>query len=226
MIEYKVFENKEDWREFRTGMFTASEINRLMAEPKKKGEVLSEGAKTYIRERVAIKLAPKEPEYYNSSMEHGNQTEAQAVLAIAQSLGKSVNDSDFIYTSEGGFVYFWDEQLNLGGTPDVIIKDKMICEIKCPLSKTHLEYMLFESSEDVKANVPQYYAQMQVNMYLTQLHKGLFVSFDDRYYNELHHMHSVEVDIDYEFLERLYVKLKAANEYKYNILAKINASKA
>lgn len=106
MIEYKVFENKEDWREFRTGMFTASEINRLMAEPKKKGEVLSEGAKTYIRERVAIKLAPKEPEYYNSSMEHGNQTEAQAVLAIAKSLGKSVNDSDFIYTSEGGFVYF------------------------------------------------------------------------------------------------------------------------
>jgi hypothetical protein len=224
MINYKVFETKSDWATFRGGMFTASEVHRLMAEPKKKGEVLSEGAKTYIRERVAQQLAPREPEYYNSSMEHGNETEPQAVMAIAESIGKSVNDDDFIYTSEGGFVYFWDELLNLGGTPDVILRGKRIFEIKCPLSKTHLEYLMLESHDDVKECVPQYYAQMQANMYLTGLEFASFVSFDDRYYDKAHHLHKVTVFYDVEFMAKMKQKLQYANEYKAEILNKIKKS--
>jgi len=38
MINYKVFETKEDWSTFRSGLFTASEIHRLLATPKKKDE--------------------------------------------------------------------------------------------------------------------------------------------------------------------------------------------
>src|SRR5690606_4108 len=183
MIQYNVFEKEEDWKQFRAGMFTASEIHRLMTEPKKKDEVLSVGAKTYVMERVAEMLAPVEPNYYNSAMEHGNETEPQAALKIAERLGKTVDDDDFIYTYVGDWIFFHDDEFDLGGTPDIIIKGDMICEIKCPLSKSHLEYMMLKTQEDIKSELPKYYAQMQLNMYLTNTEKCLFVSFDDRFYN-------------------------------------------
>ena len=58
MIQYAVFEKEEDWLDFRAPYFTASEASKLMVEPKKKDEVLSVGAKTYIRKKAASILAP------------------------------------------------------------------------------------------------------------------------------------------------------------------------
>ena len=89
------------------------------------------------------------------------------------------------------------------------------------MSKTHLEYMMFESGQHVQESVPQYYAQMQVNMYLTGLKKGLFASFDDRYYNESNHLHTVTVEYDEVFIERLKTKLTHAIEYRNQILNRI-----
>lgn len=225
MSKYNVFETKEDWANFRKGLFTASEVHRLLAEPKLKADKeagnLSEGAKTYVRERVAILLAPEEPQHYNANMERGNEAEPQAVMAYANSLGKSVNDDDFIYTSIGGFVFFTDEEFDAGGTPDIIIGET-ICEIKCPLSKTHLEYMMITNIEDLKSAVPQYYAQMQMNMWLCDATNGVFISFDDRYYNETHHLHTVEVPRDDEYIEQIKRKLLKAKEYKELLLNTIN----
>ena len=224
MAKYNVFETKEQWATFRRGLFTASEVHRLLAEPKLKADKdagnLSEGAKTYVRERVAILLAPEEPQHYNSNMERGNEVEPQAVIAYAERIGKSVNDDDFIYTSVGGFVFFTDEEYNAGGTPDIII-DKTICEIKCPLSKTHLEYMLIDTAEELKKAVPQYYSQMQMNMWLCGAGDGVFISYDDRYYNAKHHLHTVEVPRDEEHIELIKSKLLKATEYKNQILSKL-----
>lgn len=222
MRQYSVFENKEDWEKFRAGLFTASEVFKLLTEPKNKNEILSKGAKSYVLERVSELLAPAEPNYYNSAMEHGNETEPQAVLRIAKELNKNVNDSDFIYTSLGGFVFFWDDEFDLGGTPDVIIKDKMICEIKCPLSKTHLDYLMIKDEFDLQNKLPQYYAQMQLNMYLTNLKKCLFVSYDDRFYNEKHHYKEIIVNINEDFIDNLKCKAKKAKEFKNEILKTIN----
>ncbi|OPC66342.1 hypothetical protein DSC47_10190 [Elizabethkingia miricola] len=224
MIKYAVFEEKEAWDEFRGDYLTASEIYRILPEPKKKGEILSVGAKTYIKERLVRRLAPKEPEYYNQQMEHGNDTEPAAVLRIAKELGKSVEDDDFIYTSVNGYVFFYDEKLGIGGTPDVIIKNQMSCEVKCPLSKTHLDYLLLKTQEEVRTELPKYYGQMQLNMHLTKTDKCLFVSFDDRFYNEKHHYHQIEILKDDEYIENLLKKAKAAKAYKEQILKELNAN--
>jgi hypothetical protein len=156
-------------------------------------------------------------------MERGNEAEPQAVMAYANSLGKSVNDDDFIYTSIGGFVFFTDEEYNAGGTPDIIIGET-ICEIKCPLSKTHLEYMMISNVEELKSAVPQYYAQMQMNMWLCGSKDGVFISFDDRYYNESHHLHSVFVPRDEEYIEQIKFKLLKAKEYKQLLMDKVNGT--
>lgn len=227
MAKYNVFETKEDWAGFRRGLFTASEVHRLLAEPKNKADKeagnLSEGAKTYVRERVAILLAPEEPQHYNSNMERGNEVEPQAVLSYAEKIGKSVNDDDFIYTSVGGFVFFSDDYYNCGCTPDIII-GSTICEIKCPLSKTHLEYMMITNAEELKAAVPQYYSQMQMNMWLCEAESGVFISFDDRFYDNTHHLHTVEVPRDEAHIELIKAKLFKAKKYKEQIISKINGT--
>lgn len=103
-IERFIYETREDWKEFRKGLFTASQINRLMA--KSKNECgLSDGAITYILELINnVKGEPK-PDIFNAAMEWGNEQEPQAVLRFADDNGLSVNDDNFIYTSVGGFVF-------------------------------------------------------------------------------------------------------------------------
>ncbi|WP_062699761.1 YqaJ viral recombinase family protein [Chryseobacterium indologenes] len=223
MIKYAVFDNEPDWLAFRAEYFTASESSKLITSAKDKNEVLSVGAKTYIRKCAAAVLAPNDPPYYNSSMERGKNTEPVAVLSLAKHLGRSVDDDDFIYTSQNGFVFFYDDEYNLGGTPDVIIKgiNKSV-EIKCPNSDTHLEYLMISTAEEVKSKMPDYYGQMQTNMYLTGTKECIFMSFDNRFYNENLHEHYIIIPKDPEYIERLLLKAKHAKEYKEQILNIIN----
>ncbi len=225
MAQYNVFDTEHDWAEYRKGYFTASEVHRLLAEPKLKADKeagnLSSGAKTYVRERISNLLAPQELQYYNSNMERGNNLEKDAVILYGNIIGKTLQDDDFIYTSQNGYVFFTDEKYNAGGTPDIIIGET-ICEIKCPLSKTHLEYMMITDVEELKAAVPQYYAQMQMNMWLCDAKDGVFISFDDRYYNSAHHLHTVEVPRDEEYIEQIKRKLLKAKEYKQILTDKVN----
>lgn len=233
MANYKGFKNDDDWLNFRANYFTASEIYKLLSEPKDKTELLSIGAKTYVSDCVADMLAPVEPQYYNSAMQHGNEVEPRVAERIAKELGKTMDDDDFIYTSVGERIFFYNDEYDLGSTPDVIILNNMICEVKCPKSKTHLKYLMIKSTEDFftvskteapssKDSLKKYYAQMQLNMFLTETNKCLFVSFDDRFYNDSHHYHAVEIPRDDSYIQKLLEKAKHAKEYKEQILKTIN----
>lgn len=223
MIQYKVFKEKEDWANFRAGYFTSSETSRLLSDPKLKSNKesgnLSDSAMTYIIERTAQVLAPREPEFYNSKMERGNELEPQAVVAFAENFGLNVNSDDFIYTSVGGFVFFWDDDYNAGGTPDIILNGHdAIVEIKCPDSKQHLRYMLFKSVEDFIKTCPDYYNQIQQNIWLCNKQRGYFVSFDDRFYSTNHHMFVLEIPRNEAHIELLKSKLLKAKTVKDTIL--------
>lgn len=229
MVQYKVFEQEEDWKAFRAQYFTSSEITRLLTEPtaaaKNKGEVLSAGAKTYVMERVAGILAPVEPSYYNSAMEHGNVTEPQAVIAFADSIGMSINDPDFIYTSVGGYVFFYDDDYDIGGTPDAIVKSRdLSAEMKCPKSATHVRYLTYRTQEDVKKNLPEYYGQMQQNMYLTKTSTCIFQSYDDRLYDPKLHVHQVVIEKDDEYLEKLFIKAAHGKKMKMDLLKQLTGA--
>jgi len=217
-MKIKHFETKEDWLGFRKGMFTASEIHRLLAKPKT--GTISVGAITYIYERIAAMLAPQQQDFYKSAMEHGNETEPQAIMAIAERHGFNVTDDDFIYTSVGGFVFFTDDDEIFGGTPDLITPN-FIAEIKCPDSKTHLEYYMMNSPEDILDNCKNYYTQMQINMLLTEKKLCKFVSFDDRFYDKKYHYKEIDVPLNEEFIVDAMSKIKLANEFKTQILSQL-----
>lgn len=226
MIQRKVFKDKDDWAEFRKGYFTASESVKLLSEPKLKADKeagkLSDGGITYVIERTAEKVADKEPDFYNAKMERGNTVEPQAVLAIADHFGLDINSDGFIYTSVGGMVFFWDDDYNCGGTPDVIINDlDAIVEVKCPDSKQHLRYMLMKTEADLIKTCPDYYNQMQQNMWLAEKSRGFFVSFDDRFFNPKHFMHKVEIKRNEDHITALKAKLLKAKEFQKTILTEI-----
>lgn len=220
-MKMRVYESKEDWLNFRAGMFTASEIDRLLADPtkeeQKKGQVLSKGAKTYILERIASKLATPEPEYYSGEMQHGNETEPQAVMAFAERYGFDINSPEFLYTSIGGHVIYCDDNEVYCGTPDIVIPNA-IAEIKCPSPHTHLQYMLFKTALDILSLKEKYYAQMQLNMHLAERDLCYFVSFDDRFYKEEHQIKVIEVPKDEAYIANMLHKINLANNYKQSIL--------
>jgi len=221
ITERYVLTEKDQWKDLRKGYFTASQVHRLMSEPKSKSETLSQGAMTYVEERVAELLAPPEPDYYNSQMEHGNETEPQAVLAFAQSLNIDVNSPDFIYTSVGGFVFFLNKHYHAGGTPDILLPNEIV-EIKCPASKTHLKYSTFKTHEQFAKACPDYYAQMQMNMWLCEKDLGTFVSYDNRYYNEKHHLFTLPVPRNEEYIDRMKDKLLKAKDYFNQLITNFN----
>lgn len=217
----QVFETQDDWKDFRKGLFTSSQINRLMAKPTKKeieaGEVLSKGAKTYVLELISnVKAKPKE-QYYSPAMEWGNDQEPQAVLRLAELLGKDVTDNDFIYTSVGGFVFFTYDNKS-GGTPDVILND-CIAEIKCPDSHTHLYYRLYVNAENIAEELPDYYDQMQHNMMLCQREKCIFLSYDPRFKEVSQQLHVVEVLADKTRQQEILQKIEYAHALKTKLEA-------
>jgi hypothetical protein len=176
------------------------------------GEVLSKGAKSYVLELISnVKAKPKE-QYYSPAMEWGNDQEPQAVLRLAELMGKDVTDNDFIYTSIGGFVFFTYDNKS-GGTPDVIMND-CIAEIKCPVSHTHLYYRLYVNADNIFDELPDYYDQMQHNMMLCQREKCIFLSYDPRFKEVSEQIHVVEVLANKERQQEILYKIEFAHALK------------
>ena len=214
-IERFIFETKEDWRNFRKGLFTASNINRLMAKGKSENG-LSDGAVTYILETMNNVIGEPKVDFYSAAMEWGNDQEPQAVLRYAEDNKLSVNDDDFIYTSVGGFVFFvYDKKL--GGTPDLILKPKIV-EIKCPDSETHLYYKLFVNADNVQKELPKYYDQCQVNMFLCGKKECVLMSFDPRIKKHENQVHYITIPYNKNRVNEILSKVQVAYEFKTNLL--------
>lgn len=215
MIKRYVFETETDWLDHRKDQFTASEVNRLMAEPTKKaqaeGKLLSDGAITYILEKIAAYFDSPKPKFYNSEMDWGKENEGAAAFELCQILGLDVQSKDVIYTSAGGFVFFTNGKL--GGTPDLIFPSlKKIAEIKCPNSDTHLYYKAFVNAKNFQSELPKYYDQIQTNLHLCGSDSCLFMSYDPRFKDPKRSVHIIEIERNQERIDQILNKVEIAHE--------------
>jgi putative phage-type endonuclease len=106
-----------------------------------------------------------EESYTNGAMEWGTQTEPQARVAYEVATGNFVDQIAFVnHPTIAGF----------GCSPDGLVANDGLIEIKCPNSATHWSY--------IKANKPpeKYIIQMQAQMAVTKAKWCDFVSFDPR----------------------------------------------
>ena len=217
MIKRFVLDSRETWKEFRKGLITASQVNRIMAEPKKGNEV-SVGAETYVLELIEALNAEPELEFYSRSMEWGNEQEPQAVMRYCQENNLDVNSPDVIYTSIGGFVFFTWKDI-AGGTPDIILpKQKRNVEIKCPDTTTHLYYLLKLNQSNFQKELGKYYDQMQFNMFLTGAESTDFQSFDPRVKKYENQSFIINIERDEKRIKEITDKIEIVNEYKIKLL--------
>jgi putative phage-type endonuclease len=149
----------EAWFQMRLGKITASRITDVIAQVKS-GEAA--GRENYRIELVCERLTGKPTEgFTNAHMERGTELEPFARAWYEVETGEFVKQVPFV-----------DHPTikNAGASPDGIIGEGLI-EIKCPMAKTHIKYLL----ED---RVPaKYMPQMAWQMACTHSKWVDFVSY-------------------------------------------------
>jgi len=205
-IEHKT----EEWFRARSGKFTPSELHKLMTEPKSKADILSVGAITYIKEKIAetlIENLPNENEFTNAATAWGNSYEDEAI-----NLFSDQSDTEII---KPGFI---DCNDFFGGTPDGIAADGSFgIEVKCPYNPTiHLDNLILDPMDFAKAR-KEYYYQIQGYALLTGIKDWYFISYDPRQQDPLKIRH-ILVEMDKDTQKRIREKLKIANEYKQKLI--------
>ena len=179
-----------EWHQLRLGKVTASRVADILA--------TTRSGPSASRQNYLIELALQrstgniEPSYTNAAMEWGTQTEPQARAAYEVETGNFVDQVAFI--DHPTIAWF-------GCSPDGLVGDDGLIEIKCPNSATHWEYF--------KAKKPpqKYVIQMQTQLAVTGRKWCDFVSFDPRM-PERSQLLVVRVDRDEAFIAELEEKVK------------------
>lgn len=151
------------WHLARLGRVTASRIADVLATIKS-GEAAARA--NYRAELVAERLTGKRQESYsNAAMQWGTETEPLARVWYESEVG--------VVVQETGFVGHPTIAMS-GASPDGLVADSGLVEIKCPNTQTHIETML------AKRVPPRYTPQIHWQMACTGREWCDFVSFDPR----------------------------------------------
>lgn len=203
-----------EWLKSRRGRFTASEFHRLMAYPAK--DELPKGGITYVSEKAAETLADidETEKFVSIDMQWGIDHELEAIALFEDRTGLQVDR-----TGDGQQLITLGD--HIGCTPDGLIGDHSGLEIKCPKSKTHLQYSLVNSTEDLKSCMPEYYWQIQGSLYITGRKHWHFVSYDPRFYEFRHKLKMLYIKRNEQDIEFLASRLNQAIELKLNLINSI-----
>lgn len=186
-------QNTEEWRLARVGKVTASRVQDIIATVKSGG--LSAGYKNYQAELVAERLTgvPQGSEFQSPAMLAGSELEAEARNAYA-----------FLYNADITEVGFMPHPFipNAGCSPDGLVNDDGLVEIKCPNTATHIDFLL-------TGKIPIAYAtQMAFQMACTGRRWCDYASYDRRMPEHMR-LHVFRVRRDENIIEQLDIKVQA-----------------
>lgn len=152
-----------EWYQTRLGKVTASRIADLMARTK---SGYSTSRANYMAELIAERLTGSKGEtYQNAAMQWGTEQEPYARAAYETLKGVLVHEVGFVPHPTIP---------NSGASPDGLVDDDGLVEIKCPYTATHLEFL-------TTGNVPEKYVlQMQWQLACTGREWCDYVSYDPR----------------------------------------------
>lgn len=186
MVREQVMEQgSQEWFNARLGKVTASRVADVMAKTK---TGISASRANYLTELVVERLTNQKAESFtNEYMQHGIDTEPMARMAYEAAKSVLVTEMGFIDHPSIG---------NFGCSPDGLLEDDGLIEIKCMSSKNAVETL-------ISKKVPtKYIIQMQTQMAVTGRKYCDFVSFDPRLPEDLQ-LFIVRVDRDDEFIAKI-----------------------
>ncbi len=158
MITHSCEQLSEEWFAARLGKVTASCFGQAMAGGAGKTR------KTYMIKLVAERLTGEAAEgYMNAAMQRGIEVEPEARAYYEAITEGKVEQVGFVELDE-----------NIGCSPDGLVGEEGMLEIKCPNASTHIETILANRSPAV------YNPQIQGQLWVTGRTWCDFVSFDPR----------------------------------------------
>lgn len=153
----------EEWHQQRCGKVTASRVADIVAKTK---TGYSTSRANYMAELICERLTGMQgASYASAAMQWGTETEPMARAAYEAKVGSLVIETGFV--PHGSIPM-------AGASPDGLIGDDGLVEVKCPITATHIDTLLGQS-------VPgRYINQMQWQMACTGRKWCDFVSYDPR----------------------------------------------
>ena len=197
----EITQGSDAWHQARLGKVTASRIADIIATTK---SGYSASRANYEAQLICEILTGKPAESFtNAAMAWGTETEPLARAQYELKTGNMVNQIGFV-------VHPKIEQA--GASPDGLVDNDGLIEIKCPNTSTHLDTLL---SQKV---LSKYITQMTWQMLCTGRKWCDFVSYDPRLPDNLQlFIQRIELDEDYgkklesevkEFLEEVNEKVE------------------
>jgi putative phage-type endonuclease len=174
-----------EWLAIRLGKVTASRIADVMA----KGKSGEAATREDYRTELVVQRLTNEPgeSFTNAAMEWGTQTEPMARIAYEAQANVFVEQVAFVDHS----TIEW-----FGCSPDGLVSETGLVEIKCPASKTHIKYLLGGKPP------AKYVPQMQCQMAVTGREWCDFVSYDPRLPEDLQ-LFVVRLERDEEYIKAM-----------------------
>lgn len=151
-------QGSEDWLKLRLGVATASNFDKVITSGGKESATLPKYA---LELATQCLISEPEPTYKNEAMQRGNDLEPLARDAYQEETF-SIVETVTMFKSDCG---------NFGFSPDGLVGDDGIIEIKCPQATTHAKYLL-----DNKMPT-DYWQQVQGGLWVSEKKWCDFVSF-------------------------------------------------
>lgn len=183
-------QGSEEWKALRLGKVTASRMKDVMSNGR--GGAVSKTAESYMMELIAERLTGEsKPFFENDAMKWGTATEPQARAMFELNEGLDVEEVAFIEYDD--FV---------GMSPDGLIGDDGLIEIKCPTTTTQIKRAL---SDNYAAD---YKDQIQMQLWVSERKYCYFLSFDPRLDCEAGYLLQ-KVERDEEYISKMTEKTRA-----------------
>ena len=180
-----VIQGTPEWYALRLGNPGASNISKIITN---KGEP-SKQADDYIRQLAGeIITGQHEKTFQSIHMENGLLREANSIALFEMIMDVDVQRVALVYK---------DAQKKYHVSPDGLVGDNAGIEVKCPMMKTHVKYLL---NQKLPA---EYFSQVQMSLYICEREYWYFLSS----YVGLPPL-ILKVERDKKFIDRLAAELE------------------
>jgi putative phage-type endonuclease len=156
-----VEQGSDEWHALRRGVITASTISRLITSTGKPAN--NDTSRSQLLQLLAERITGEsEPSFYNNDMARGH---------LLEPLARDIYAKHRAPVQECGFVTADFDGTVIGYSPDGLVGDEGLIEIKSPLRKRHLLSLL---SDEVPA---EYMPQVQTGLAVTGRHWCDYISY-------------------------------------------------
>jgi len=204
LVHIDVDQRSLDWYIERKGIPTASSFGKIITSLGKKSTQISGYAYDLVADCYMDEI---EESFQSYAMQRGVDLEPIAKNVYMEYSGNSVYECGFFKRQSDGF--------EVGCSPDGLVDESGIVEIKCPLKGQHIKNL---ASKSLPA---EYVAQVQGQLFIMDRNWCDFVSYNPNF-KEGYQIKVFKVFRDDAFIDNLKKYISDLFELKNKILAQLN----